>query len=70
MALRWVGNRSGRLLFAYGGICAFISMWISNTATCAMMFPIGLGIIATAADLTPDGPESPSIRRSSGSARP
>jgi len=52
MALRWVGNRSGRLLFAFGAICAFISMWISNTATCAMMFPIGLGIIYTAADVT------------------
>jgi solute carrier family 13 (sodium-dependent dicarboxylate transporter), member 2/3/5 len=52
MSLRWVGNRSGRILFAYGAICAFISMWISNTATCAMMFPIGLGIIRTMADLT------------------
>ncbi len=52
MSLRWVGNRSGRLLFAYGGICAFISMWISNTATCAMMFPIGLGIIRAMSDIT------------------
>ena len=52
MSLRWVGNRSGRLLFAYGGICAFVSMWISNTATCAMMFPIGLGIIRAMSELT------------------
>lgn len=52
MSLRWVGNRSGRLLFAYGAICAFISMWISNTATCAMMFPIGLGIIRAMSELT------------------
>lgn len=51
MSLRWVGNRSGRVLFAFGAICAFISMWISNTATCAMMFPIGLGIVYTTADL-------------------
>lgn len=51
MSLRWVGNRSGRILFAYGAICAFISMWISNTATCAMMFPIGLGIVHTMADI-------------------
>ena len=33
MSLRWVGDRSGRILFAYGAICAFLSMWISNTAT-------------------------------------
>jgi len=52
MSLRWVGNRSGRLLFAYGAICAFISMWISNTATCAMMFPIGLGIIRAMSEIT------------------
>jgi sodium-dependent dicarboxylate transporter 2/3/5 len=52
MSLRWVGNRSGRILFAYGGICAFISMWISNTATCAMMFPIGLGIIRAMSEIT------------------
>jgi solute carrier family 13 (sodium-dependent dicarboxylate transporter), member 2/3/5 len=45
MSLRWVGDRAWRILFAYGAIAAFISMWISNTATTAMMFPIGLGII-------------------------
>jgi len=52
MSIRWVGNRSGRILFVFGSICAFISMWISNTATTAMMFPIGLGIVTTMADIT------------------
>jgi sodium-dependent dicarboxylate transporter 2/3/5 len=52
MSIRWVGNRSGRMLFAFGFICAFISMWISNTATTAMMYPIGLGIVYTMADIT------------------
>ncbi|MGB9006599.1 MAG: DASS family sodium-coupled anion symporter [Candidatus Aminicenantales bacterium] len=51
MSLRWVGNSAGRLLLAYGAISAFISMWISNTATTAMMFPIGLGIVSTMAEL-------------------
>jgi len=51
MSLRWVGNSSGRLLVAYGAISAFLSMWISNTATTAMMFPIGLGIVSTMAEL-------------------
>lgn len=46
MSMRWIGDRPGRLLFVFGAIAAFISMWISNTATAAMMFPIGLGIIA------------------------
>ncbi|HZY10571.1 MAG TPA: DASS family sodium-coupled anion symporter [Bacteroidota bacterium] len=44
---RWVGNSPSRILFTYGGICCFISMWISNTATTAMMFPIGVAIIRT-----------------------
>ena len=35
------------ILLVYGGVCtALLSMWISNTATTAMMFPIGLAIIA------------------------
>jgi sodium-dependent dicarboxylate transporter 2/3/5 len=51
MSIRWVGNRAGRILFTFGFICAFISMWISNTATTAMMFPIGLGIVCTMADI-------------------
>jgi sodium-dependent dicarboxylate transporter 2/3/5 len=52
MSVRWVGDRSGRILFTYGAICAAISMWISNTATTAMMFPIGLGIISAMADIS------------------
>lgn len=51
MSLKWVGNSSGRLLAAYGFICAALSMWISNTAATAMMFPIGLGIIYAMADI-------------------
>jgi sodium-dependent dicarboxylate transporter 2/3/5 len=47
LSLRWVGDSPGRILFAYGAVCCFISMWISNTATVAMMFPIGLAIIRT-----------------------
>lgn len=33
------------LLFAVGAITATISMWVSNTATTAMMFPIALGLL-------------------------
>jgi sodium-dependent dicarboxylate transporter 2/3/5 len=51
MSLGWVGNSSARILFVYGAITAVISMWISNTATTAMMFPIGLGIISAMGDM-------------------
>jgi sodium-dependent dicarboxylate transporter 2/3/5 len=46
LSLRWVGGRPSRILFAYGAVTAFISAWISNTATTAMMFAIGLSILA------------------------
>jgi sodium-dependent dicarboxylate transporter 2/3/5 len=43
----WVGEHPGRILLAFGAIGAFLSMWMSNTATTAMMLPIGLGVLAT-----------------------
>ena len=47
-ALSWraVGSSPTRMLIVFGGVTAAISMWISNTATTAMMFPIGLSIVA------------------------
>jgi sodium-dependent dicarboxylate transporter 2/3/5 len=44
--LRSVGTSPVRILSVYGGVAAALSMWISNTATAAMMFPIGLSIVA------------------------
>jgi sodium-dependent dicarboxylate transporter 2/3/5 len=46
LSLRWVGARPGRILLAYGAVTAFLSAWISNTATTAMMLTIGMAIIA------------------------
>jgi sodium-dependent dicarboxylate transporter 2/3/5 len=46
LSSRAVGSSATRILFAYGAVSAGISMWISNTATTAMMFPIGLSIVA------------------------
>ncbi len=51
LSISWVGNSTARILLVYGGTAAFVSMWISNTATTAMMFPIGLGIIHAVADM-------------------
>jgi len=45
MSLRMVGTSPFRILFAYGAVTAFISAWISNTATTAMMFAIGLSLL-------------------------
>jgi solute carrier family 13 (sodium-dependent dicarboxylate transporter), member 2/3/5 len=44
--MRAVGTDAGRLLFGVLLATAFVSLWISNTATAAMMFPIGLAVIA------------------------
>jgi sodium-dependent dicarboxylate transporter 2/3/5 len=41
----WVRAKAGRMFFIYSCISFAISMWISNTATTAMMYPIGLSII-------------------------
>lgn len=46
LALPWVGTRPSRILFAFGAVTAFMSAWISNTATTAMMFGIGMSILA------------------------
>lgn len=46
LSIRMVGTRPARVLVAYGAVSVLVSMWISNTATAAMMFPIGLSIVA------------------------
>ncbi|MCX6556014.1 MAG: DASS family sodium-coupled anion symporter [Candidatus Aminicenantes bacterium] len=51
MSMGWIADKSWRILFAFGAITAFISMWISNTATTAMMLPIGIGIVSAMSDL-------------------
>jgi sodium-dependent dicarboxylate transporter 2/3/5 len=46
LSLKIIGARPTRILFAFGAVTAFISAWISNTATTAMMFAIGMSILA------------------------
>jgi sodium-dependent dicarboxylate transporter 2/3/5 len=46
LASRAVSGSPLRILIVFGAVSAGISMWISNTATTAMMFPIGLSIVA------------------------
>lgn len=49
LSLKFAGGSTGRLLFTFGAITAFISMWISNTAATAMMLPIAAGIVTSVA---------------------
>ena len=41
-----IGTQPGRILAGMIVATAFVSMWISNTATTAMMLPIGMALIA------------------------
>ncbi len=52
LSLKWVGNSSLRLYLAVGVIPLGFSMWISDSATTAMIYPITLGIITSLRDLT------------------
>jgi len=46
LARPWVGSSATRILVAFAAITALLSMWLSNTATTAMMYPIGMGVLA------------------------
>lgn len=41
-----IASSPGKVLFGLMSASAVLSMWVSNTATAAMMLPIGLGIIS------------------------
>ena len=47
LSLKSIGHKKTRILFAFGLTTVFLSLWISNTATTAMMFPIALGVMGT-----------------------
>jgi sodium-dependent dicarboxylate transporter 2/3/5 len=42
-----LANDSQRILLGMMGVTAFLSMWISNTATAAMMLPLGIGVLSS-----------------------
>jgi sodium-dependent dicarboxylate transporter 2/3/5 len=45
LSLKSIARKRSRILLALGLVSLFLSMWISNTATTAMMLPIALGIL-------------------------
>ncbi len=60
LSLKAVGRSPGRILVAYGLVTAVISMWISNTATTAMMFPLGMALVG---HLAAGREREPAVRR-------
>lgn len=44
--VRWTGTSGNRIILGFIIATGFISMWLSNTATTMMMFPIALSVIA------------------------
>jgi sodium-dependent dicarboxylate transporter 2/3/5 len=46
LSIDWISATPARMLGGLGFVAAVLSMWVSNTATTAMMMPIGLGILA------------------------
>ncbi len=47
LSVRWIGGHPLRVLAGMGLVTATVSMWVSNTASAAMMLPVGLGILHT-----------------------
>jgi sodium-dependent dicarboxylate transporter 2/3/5 len=45
LSIRWISAHPARIIAGLGLVTAGLSMWISNTATTAMMLPIALGIL-------------------------
>jgi sodium-dependent dicarboxylate transporter 2/3/5 len=45
LSVPWVGGSALRVRFAFGALAAVISMWMSNTATTAMLLPVALGLL-------------------------
>jgi len=49
--INFAGVSASRLVLGFMIASAFLSMWISNSATCMMMMPIGLGLVIKAEEL-------------------
>ena len=45
LSIKGIARKKTRILFALGMTSMFLSLWISNTATAAMMYPIALGVL-------------------------
>lgn len=55
LTLKAVGDQPKRQIGGFMIATAFLSMWVSNTATAIMMLPIGLSVVAMMDDSNPEG---------------
>jgi sodium-dependent dicarboxylate transporter 2/3/5 len=55
LSWRWLAGSPARILFAFGAVTAMLSGWVSNTATTAMMFGIGVSLLAVLERRRADG---------------
>lgn len=55
LGLPRVANSPVTILFVFGLLSTVLSMWVSNTATTAMLLPIGIGILNTVRRLEIEG---------------
>ena len=60
IASPWVGASALRLTAAYVAVGCVLSMWMSNTATTAMLFPLGLALLG---ELGRGRTDDPAFRR-------
>lgn len=51
--IKYVGSSPIKLVLGFMTATAFLSMWVSNSATAMMMVPIGLAVISEVTGLTP-----------------
>lgn len=72
IALRVAGSRPDRQILAVMIVTAFLSMWISNTATTMVMMPIGLAILSVdrRSETTDGGPDTEAEFERTGHAEP
>lgn len=45
ITIYWMGRNAQRIILSFMLVAAFMSMWISNTATAIMLMPIGVAVI-------------------------
>ncbi len=45
LASPWIGASAFRLVLVYATVAAVLSAWMSNTATTAMLFPLGMAVL-------------------------
>lgn len=61
-SIEFLQKSPARVLLAMGLVSTVLSMWISNTAATAMIFPIALGVLAVMKEVT-GGPNTSDIRK-------